>query len=300
MCKTKINMYKDDLRAQHIEPNMVDALPYNPSNVVLTNESLRTLLQTYGVENNHNDINLYRMAFVHKSYCTRKNENFVNGNTRCPEDCIYLQECNNERLEFLGDSVLGLAVTDYLYERFPDNEEGFLTKMKTKLVNGTMLASLATRMGLGQWIIVSKQIEENGGRANTKLLEDVFEAFVGAIFLDFGADGYTHTKTFIVNLLESCIDFSELVVANTNYKDTFLKYYQQNHGEVPKFYELQVSSTRTGGKEFRVCLKNKKGQVLSTGKGPNKKAAEGDASLNALRYFGQVDSNDISCKHASS
>lgn len=266
------------------DPTATTMTPYNSKNKMLTPEALDAILAQYGVTTPHRDISLYRLAFVHKSYCTRKNENFVNGNVKCPKDCMYLQEGNQERLEFLGDSVLGMAVADYVYERFPDSEEGFLTKVRTKLVNGQMLAFLSDKIGLAEWIILSRQIEDNGGRNNVKILEDTFEAFLGALFLDFG---YVHAKTFIVQIVETILDFASLMMSNTNFKDTFLKYYQHNHNEIPKFYELHVNTNKQGGKEYRVCIKNKAGNVLSTGKGANKKAAEMDAAYNAMVYFGQ-------------
>jgi ribonuclease-3 len=257
--------------------------PYNPKNKMLTPNALNAILARYGVDEPYRDISLYRLAFVHKSYCTRKNENFINGNVNCPPDCIFLQEANSERLEFLGDSVLGMAVADYVYERFPESEEGFLTKVRTKLVNGQMLAFLSKEMGLGEWVILSRQIDDNGGRSNVKILEDTFEALLGALFLDFG---YAHAKAFVVELVETTLDMASLVMSNTNFKDTFLKYYQQNHNDTPRFYELHVNTTKLGGKEYSVCMKNKQGNVLSTGKGSNKKAAEMDAAYNAMIYFG--------------
>jgi ribonuclease-3 len=264
-----------------------DSLPYNPKNSVLDEKKLEAFLNLHGVDKRFNDINVYRMACVHKSYCTRRNENFINGNINCPEGCLGLQECSNERLEFLGDSVLSLVVAEYLYERFPDSEEGFLTKMRTKLVNGQMLADLAKKIGLGAFVIISKQIDDNGGRANAKLLEDTFEAFIGAMFLDFGQFGLEMARNFIITIVESNIDFASLVASNTNYKDAFLKYYQHNHNSMPKFYELNVTS-RHGDKEYNVCIKSKDGIVISSGKGPNKKMAESNAAYNALKYFGQL------------
>ncbi len=268
--------------------NSDNCLPYNANNHVLDEKELCEFLQMHGIDKAVNDINLYRMACVHKSYCTRRNENFVNGNVNCPSGCLGLQECSNERLEFLGDSVLSLVVAEYLYERFPDSEEGFLTKMRTKLVNGQMLAELAGKTGLGNFVIISKQIDDNGGRGNAKLLEDTFEALIGAIFLDFGSEGLAMARQFIISIIENNIDFAVLVASNTNYKDAFLKYYQHNHNSMPKFYELNVSTRHGGDKEYNVCIKSKDGTVISSGKGPNKKLAESNAAHNALKYFGQL------------
>ena len=261
--------------------------PYNNKNHLLTENDLILLLSDNGITEKFHDLNLYRNAFVHKSYCTRKNENFVNGNINCPEDCLPLQESSNERMEFVGDAVLSLIVASYLYERFPDNEEGFLTKIRTRLVNGVMLGVLSEKIGLDRYLIISKQIEENNGRQNAKLLEDIFESFLGAIFLDFGERGYEVASEFIIHIIENNIDFSELITQNHNYKDMLLKYFQHSMNSLPKFYEVSVEN-KANGKYYTICIKNKEGLVIATGSGNNKKLAENAAALNGLRYYGQI------------
>lgn len=263
-----------------------EVTPYNSKNVLLSLNDLTFLLKTHGVRKPIHDLNIYRMAFVHKSYCTRKNENFVTGNTNCPEDCLALQECSNERLEFLGDSVLGLIVANYLYERYPDNEEGFLTKIRTRIVNGQMLAQLSAKIGLNKFVLISKQIEDNDGRNNHRILEDIFEAFLGAIFLDFGHIGFQVANDFIVNVIETHIDFSELILANNNYKDMLLKYYQHNSSSPPRFVELSVEN-RAQGKSYTIGVRNKDGMIIGTGKGNTKKQGENEAAKSALKYLGQ-------------
>lgn len=264
-----------------------EVLPYNPNNLLIDKQELALFLKENGVETHFQDISIYRNAFVHKSYCTRRNENFVNGNKKCPPNCLALQECSNERLEFLGDSVLNLVVANYLYERFPESEEGFLTKIRTKLVNGQMLAVLASKIGIGKYVLLSKQIDENGGRTNQKILEDTLEAFIGALFLDFKSDGFAKATQFIVSIIENNIDFSELITMNNNFKDLLLKYFQHNFNYLPKFYEVSIAS-KQNGKDYTVCIKNKDGIVIATGKGPNKKQAENNASKNGLMYYGQL------------
>lgn len=265
--------------------NGVEAMPYNPKNKLLSSDDLTSLLRDNGITTNFHDLNIYRMAFVQKSYCTRRNENFINGNTKCPPDCLALQENSNERLEFLGDSVLSLVVAEYLYERFPESEEGFLTKIRTKLVNGKMLAILSEKIGLDRYVMVSKQIEDNGGRKNQKILEDTFEAFIGALFLDFKEDGFAVSHDFIINIIENNLDFSELITTNHNYKDMLLKHFQHTHNYLPKFFELNIEN-KQNGKQYTVCIRNKENMIISTGVGPSKKQAESNASYNALTYYG--------------
>ena len=212
-----------------------DVLPYNSSNVLINECDVRRLLTEYGIFDAPRDVNIYRKAFIHKSYCTRKNENFLNGNVNCPSNCLPLQEESNERLEFFGDAILNMTIADYLFERYPDENEGFLTRLRTKLVNGKMLAYLSEKVGLLPYILISKQIEDNDGRRNQNILEDAFEAFIAAVYLDFGDDGFRKAKEWIINVVESQLDFSELIKQNHNFKDMFLKSFQQHFNHMPKF-----------------------------------------------------------------
>lgn len=259
-------------------------LPYNEDNVLIQEHDVISLLTRFGITTPIQDLALFRNAFVHKSYCTRKNENFINGNILCPKGCLPLQEESNERLEFLGDAVLSLCVARYLFERYPDQNEGFLTRMRSKLVNGTMLADLAKIVGLDKFVLISKQIEEGFGRTNKRVLEDVFEAFLGSIFLNTNFD---ETYKWIVNMYEDTIDFVDLIASNTNFKDQILKYFQHTFNYIPKFLEMNSDSSGNGGKIYRVCLQHNN-SVIAVGKGCNKKQAENDCAQEALKYYGQL------------
>ena len=151
---------------------------YNPKNVMLQPHELGHLLTRFGVDAPYTDINIYRRAFVNRSYCTKKNENYVNGNVGCPPGCMPLQEESNERLEYLGDAILNKTIAMYTFQRFPKDNEGFLTIMRTKLVNGVQLAKFAKELGMDRFVIISAQLEESGGRSHKSTLEDAFEAFV--------------------------------------------------------------------------------------------------------------------------
>jgi ribonuclease III len=258
--------------------------PYNVLNHIICHDELISLLKSYDVDQTYNNIDVYRKAFVHKSYCTRKNENVLNGNINCPDNCLPLQEESNERLEFLGDSILGKVVAAYLFERYPDENEGFLTKMRTKLVNGKMLAHLSELVGLKPYIILSKQIEEGDGRNSVNILEDAFEAFIGAIYIDFGDKGDEMSRKWIISVIENNLDFAELIRNNHNYKDIFLKYFQQNFNYIPKFFEMKVE-TVNNQKKYSVCIKDNKSNIISIGYGASKKEAENDASKNGLNEY---------------
>lgn len=259
--------------------------PFNPNNILIPETFVGDLLGKYGVMRSFENIDLYRCATVHKSYCTRKNENFIEGNVDCPSGCLPLQEESNERLEFLGDSVLGMVIAGYLFERYPDSNEGFLTRLRTKIVNGKMLAWLCDAIGLQKYILLSRQIDQNNGRSMSNILEDAFEAFIGAIYIDLG---FESVKTWITNVVEYHLDFSELIRTNTNYKDQIIKHFQHTHGYVPRFYEVDVRMDGNNHKTFKVCIKDKHDRIVSTGTGSNKKEAENMAAKNALDHLGVV------------
>ena len=260
-----------------------EILPFNPVNILVSDDDITDILKSYGVDGSFKDVNMYRKAFIHKSYCTRKNENFLNGNLNCPCDCIPLQEESNERLEFFGDSILNMVVADYLFERYPDENEGFLTRMRTKLVNGKMLAFLSEKVGFSRYVLISKQIEDGGGRLNLNILEDTFEAFIASLYLD---KGFECAKNWIISVIESLIDFSELIKQNNNFKDMFLKDFQQCHNTMPKFFEMNVDNNNNSNtKMYTICIKDNDGNIISIGKGCNKKDAENDAARIALTQY---------------
>jgi ribonuclease-3 len=287
-----------------------EGLPYNPNNKVLQEIELRQLFNDHGLEGiQFHNINLYRNAFIHRSYCTMKNADFITGNERCPPDCIPLQEMSYERLEFLGDAILGMVVARYLFERYPDQNEGFLSMMRTKIVNGKMLGSLGQKIGFHKYALISKQIEDAQGRTNYKTMEDIFEAFIAAIYLDFQNDCDTQTmppslanlmplsgagfhiaETWIVTILEKYLDFAELIQTQTNYKDMLSKYMQNNLQDGPRFFEVNVDkrNQKTNNSSiFTYCVKDKNNAVIGTAKGTSKKDAENNAALVALEYYGQ-------------
>lgn len=277
-------------------------LPYNPSNILIQADDIHAMFARHGLKGVclHN-IHLYRNAFVHKSYCTMKNDDFTTGNERCPEGCLPLQEMSYERLEFLGDAILGMVVARYLYERFPDQSEGFLSKLRTKIVNGKMLGHLAEKVGFPSYVILSKQIEESQGRSNYKIMEDVFEAFIGAIYMDFSDTQVSMSKTlsfmpqsgagfhvaeqWIITILETYIDFADLIQQKTNFKDMLSQYMQHKYQDSPRFFEVNVQ-LRNGQKVFKYCVKDRAGAVLGIAEGNSRKDAENLAAKAALEYYG--------------
>tara|TARA_B000000475_G_C16001905_1_gene449242 strand:- start:1454 stop:2344 length:891 start_codon:yes stop_codon:yes gene_type:complete len=264
----------------------ITEMPYNNKNILLNINDLNYILYNNGIDKTEieiNDINLYRTSFVHQSYCTMKNQDFENSNIKCPDDCLPLQDMSYERLEFLGDAILDMVVTSYLYERFPDQNEGFLSKLRTKIVNGKMLGFLSNKIGFNKFAIISKQVEESNGRNNYKIMEDIFEAFIGALFLDTN-NNYEIVNNWIIYILENYLDFSELIVSKTNYKDMLIYYMQHHIQDIPKFYEIDITC-KDSIKVFKYCVKDKSNTVISTACGNSKKEAENNAALEALKHY---------------
>jgi ribonuclease-3 len=281
-----------------------DELPFNPTNKLLMEADLREFFDKHGLAGvPFNNINLYRNAFVHRSYITMKNSDFESGNERCPHDCLPLQELSYERLEFLGDAILGMVVARYLHERYPDQPEGFLSRLRTKLVNGKMLGFLSAKVGFPMFAMISKQIEESQGRDNYKIMEDIFEAFIGALYMDFDSDddavvlphhmstapctgaGYHIAEIWIITILETYLDFAQLIQERTNFKDILVRHMQYNSQDAPRFFELSID-TRNNRKSFTYCVKDKVGAVLGTGTGATTKEAQNMAAMEALKYYG--------------
>lgn len=148
---------------------------------------------------------------------------------------------NNERLEFLGDSHLNFIVGHYLYTRFPFEQEGFLTKLRTKLVRSAALADIASKLKFDQYLLTNFQLgpdnHESSQIKSPKLLEDAFEAFIGALSLDFVQEPYV-VYEFVKGCIEE-IDFSNLILNNENYKDILQRFYQSFQLANPTYVDLE-------------------------------------------------------------
>jgi|TARA_B110000093_G_scaffold69174_1_gene75095 ribonuclease-3 len=259
--------------------------PFNNTNIILNENDLNNFFNNHNIDYPFKNINLFRNAFVHKSYCCMKNSNFTTSNISCPVDCLPLQEMPYERLEFLGDSILGYVIAKYMYIRYPDQSEGFLSKMRTKIVNGKMLGFLAEKVGFIKFAIISKQIEDINGRDNYKIMEDIFEAFIGALFMD--SNDINIVEKWIINIIEKYVDFVQLIIKNTNYKDALISYMQNRYQDMPRFLESNVSHNNMSQKVFTYIVKDRNNNILGSSTGSNKKDAENNCALEALKYYGE-------------
>ncbi|KAI9190620.1 ribonuclease III domain-containing protein [Polychytrium aggregatum] len=141
---------------------------------------------------------------------------------------------HNERLEYLGDGILTATVGAYLFERFPYEQEGFLTKMRTRIVCSSALCQFARYLQLARFI------ELPNGYSSSRIQEDAFEAFVGAIIATWGMEeGFRYARRFIINIIENLVDFSYLIQNNNNHKDILQRFFQSRRWHNPKYVEVE-------------------------------------------------------------
>jgi len=189
-----------------------------------------------------------------------------------------------ERLEFLGDSVLGVCVAEYLFNRFDTYTEGELTKLKAGVVNIHSLTQLARSLKLGRFIRLSPEECRAGGADRPSILSDVFESITGAIFLD---GGLAEARRWIGRVLLDDFDRWRSQIQHINYKGNLLEYLQARSLGMPR-YEVLDESGPDHEKTFTVCV-HCLGESMGTGKGPSKKEAEQSAAEVALKkiYAGE-------------
>jgi ribonuclease-3 len=187
-----------------------------------------------------------------------------------------------ERLEFLGDSVLGFLIARYLYDNFPGVNEGILTRIRVRFVSGKFLSKLAGNIGLGNFVIMSQKGLYRGWNNNPKVLEDSFESLIGAIYLDLGLNA---AKYFFMNVLGKHANLRELLV-DGNHKDRLSKYARLMELAKPSY---ETIFERGGMNSFFQVSVSTDGRKLAEGTGTTRKDAEQEAARLALLNFGVGD-----------
>ena len=262
--------------------------PYNSKNILVTSDDIRNLLSKYNITIDDIDIKLFIQSFTHKSYI--KKEYYKDIYKYKKDNIIELQETSNERLECLGDAELKKVILEYLYLRYPDANEGDLTKIKTKIEDGKSLARFAKIFGLDKYVLISKQNELHGiNRANDKILEDTFEAFIGALYLNSCDDV---CNKFIIKILESEVDYSDIIYNDNNYKDQILRYYHSNKWKHPEYILLDEKGT--GNKKiFIIGLLDNNSNVIITASDTSKRKAEQRVSKYGLYKFNMLNDEQL-------
>jgi ribonuclease-3 len=209
-----------------------------------------------------NDKKLLEQAFIHRSYINENSGERLS---------------HNERLEFLGDAVLELIVTDYLYNKYPDRDEGDLTAYRSALVNAVIIGEVASELGMNEYLLLSKGEAKDSGRARSYILANTYEAYVGAVYLD---QGYDVVQKFIARTLFGKID---MIVAKKLWRDAkslVQEKAQENLGVTPSYKVLHEAGP-DHDKHFTIGIFFADDRIAE-GKGKSKQEAEQAAARAAL------------------
>lgn len=231
---------------------------------------LRSLLGFYP-----SNLKIYDVAVIHKSASKMNSQgNYV----------------NNERLEYLGDAILGAAIADFLYNRFPNQDEGYLTQMRSKLVNRTFLTHLTYQIGLNHFI----QSNTTSTIESSHIYGDTLEALIGAIYLD---KGYPKTKKFIIRkLLNNYVNLVEVQNTNTNYKSQLIEWSQKNKRAVS--FDTVDESKNDGKQPWFVATIEVDTLLWGKGNGTSKKEAQQNASKVAMDKINNSLLDELSSEEA--
>jgi len=237
----------------------------NASNSPSNGASLTKAMVSRLVRRPVHNLTLYRRALTHRSLLRSRTHDVSE---------------SNERLEFLGDALLDLIVGEMLYHRFADRNEGFLTRLRAKLVSGKVLATYARRIDLGDYLLMSRNAEKGEGRDNSSILADAFEALVGALYLD---QGYEAAQSFVRDDVLDGVDLQEVAKQEENYKSLLLER-MQAQGRPQPTYRVIGEDGPSHDKTFTVeALVDD--TPYGTGSAGSKKQAEQQAAREALQQM---------------
>jgi len=277
---------------------MTDALiktfnPWNLKNKDITTQDVESIMHRYGCPGfKVRELKWFAQACIHKSYVDRpeiwaeqSSEQMIMAER--PQGCLALKDRDNEELEFAGDSVLSAIVGKYLKMRYPGEGEGFLTSLRTQIVNNNTLGELAKKMGYAPFLVLSRHVEEIcDGRNNLRILGSMLEAWIDAIMEHEGNEGaaYDVARKFFISIIEKHINFSKLIAEDTNFKDQLLRYFQAQFHQPPRYKEVRVDGP-PHDRTFTMGVLDPQGNVVATSTARNKKVAEQEASRLALEIY---------------
>lgn len=229
---------------------------YNPSNIELDKATLDGIL---GFESG--DLELYQTAFRHSSMSHSKE--------------------SYERLEYLGDSWLDTACSIYLYSRYGEEDASFLTGLHSRVVCTATLSKISSELGIGRLVWMSRSVEEEGGRSNSSILEDCFEALVGAIYIE---EGVGAVQKWVNHIFDHYVDWVDILTNDTNYKHQILTYFQSYSRYQP---EWRLEGYNSEG-QIVIALLDERGYIVARGTGKERPEAEQMASRKALQALGRI------------
>ena len=306
------------------DPEEMKKYVLNEKNTRITKKYIEEVFRNYGIEYEVYDIAIFYIAMTHPSYINKdyrdiknlksilmginflKNEDIIPISEKQKQMAIPLGDTSYERLEFLGDSILRQIISDYLFIRYKDMDEGDLTKLRSQIENGSSLAEMAKKISLPKYMLIPRNLEACGTRdKNNKFQCDIFEAFIAAIYYDclkirykdIGShydlinkdrgEGYSLCFKFVTSLIEDEIDLTLLLETETNHKDELLQHYHKLCWDDPKYncMETIIDNNKMGKKYFKMYVRDNLGNIIGTGIGSSKQKGEKIAAKKALQYL---------------
>jgi ribonuclease-3 len=276
----------------------------NEKNIPITEEYINGIFERVGFDHKVQNLAMFQKAMIHSSY--------IEDNVRNPKtikllkdiepvtsasrrQCMKLQPESYERLEYLGDSIIRHALGKYLFTRYPDEDEGFLTTNRSKMENKNALSDLARKLGMQKYVVIARNIEIANGRVTyVTLTEDIFESFVGALNMEVDEN---RTVEFLWLMIEKELDLSETIRTKNNYKDQLMRVFHKI--DIVK-HDLQYNDVETetpdGKKKYTTIVIDKfTKKKLGIGHGRTKKTSQQRAAKDALiklDMIGSVDEQD--------
>ncbi len=268
----------------------------NEKNIFVTTKFIEQTLRKYDITHKVKNLENFKIAFVHISYLKTQQltDKFIKllkeiEPVKINNNMVPLQENSYEVLEFLGDAVIHSIIAEYLHHRYPDKDQGFLTKLRTKIEKGETLNKFSRKLEFNKFAVISRNIELAGGRENNiNIMEDIFEAFIGALKLE---TNYETCQKFVINLIDSEIDFAELINNEDNYKELLMQYYHKNgYKTTPTYHQVNQVNTvdERPRKLFEMLVRNPDGKEIGRGTSTSKVSAAQFAAKIALDKLGQI------------
>ena len=341
-------MYKKDFNWEnHFENTLtkigIDNVPklvINKNNKQITENVIIKILSDIDIKYNVFDIETFRIALTHPTYIIKNYDlksfksilmgiNFIKGQDIIPiseeemQIAIPLGDTSYERLEFLGDSIIRLIISDYITRRYPEMMEGDLTKLRSQIENSSTLAEISRKIGLPKYMLISRNLEAIGARnKNNKYQCDILEAFIAALYYDslgirykdIGSlnshhfitnniedniesigYGYSLCYTFLIKLIENEIDFASLLETVNNYKDELLQLFHKLKWGDPEYKLMETILDENNKKRFKMYVRDNEGKIIGIGIGTSKQKGEKIAARKALQYLNIIpnDNDDI-------
>jgi ribonuclease-3 len=329
------------LKKTNNNPEEMKRYVLNEKNTKITKKYIEEMFSNYGIKYEVFDINTFQTAMTHPLYIKKdyreiknlklilmginflKNEDLIPISEEQKNMAVPLGETSYEVLEFVGDSILRLIISDYLFIRYKGNDtdtigmdEGDITKLRSQIENGSSLAEMSRKIGLPKYMLIPRNLEATGAREkNNKLQCDIFEAFIAAIYLDklkikykdIGnrldlvnvnrGEGFDLCYKFVKNLIEDEIDLTLLLETETNHKDELLQTFHKLGWGDPKYNLMDtiVDNEKMGKKYFKMYVRDNEGNIIGTGIGSSKQKGEKIAAKKALQFLKIIpdDNEDI-------